>query len=33
MSAWPAAKAKRVLSALFSLGWQVKRHFAALKDL
>jgi predicted RNA binding protein YcfA (HicA-like mRNA interferase family) len=26
MSAWPSAKAKRVLAALFRLGWQIKRR-------
>jgi predicted RNA binding protein YcfA (HicA-like mRNA interferase family) len=26
MSHWPASKAKRVLRALLSIGWQVKRH-------
>lgn len=26
MSQWPLAKAKRVLSALFRLGWEIKRQ-------
>ncbi|MCL4524365.1 MAG: type II toxin-antitoxin system HicA family toxin [Acidobacteria bacterium] len=26
MSKWPATKAKRVLSALLRIGWQVKRQ-------
>lgn len=26
MSQWPATKAKRVLAALISLGWRVKRQ-------
>ena len=26
MSAWPSAKAKRVLAALQSIGWRVKRQ-------
>ena len=26
MSHWPSAKAKRVLSALFRLGWEIKRQ-------
>ncbi|NDC52722.1 MAG: type II toxin-antitoxin system HicA family toxin [Planctomycetia bacterium] len=26
MSGWPAAKARRVLSALLRIGWSVKRH-------
>jgi predicted RNA binding protein YcfA (HicA-like mRNA interferase family) len=25
MSRWPAAKAKRVLAALLSIGWSIKR--------
>lgn len=33
MSAWPAAKAKRVLSALFALGWQVKRQSGSHRTL
>ncbi|MCZ8115378.1 MAG: type II toxin-antitoxin system HicA family toxin [Lysobacteraceae bacterium] len=33
MSVWPAAKAKRVLSALFSLGWQVKRQSGSHRTL
>lgn len=27
MGAWPAAKARRVLAALFRIGWKVKREF------
>ena len=26
MSKWPATKAKRVLSALLRIGWQIKRQ-------
>ncbi len=26
MSAWPSAKARRVLAALLRAGWSVKRH-------
>ena len=26
MSSWGAAKARRVLAALFRLGWSLKRH-------
>jgi len=26
MNSWPAAKAKRVLIALFHIGWQIKRR-------
>ncbi|MBI2100184.1 MAG: type II toxin-antitoxin system HicA family toxin [Candidatus Vogelbacteria bacterium] len=26
MSNWPASKSKRVLSALFRVGWQIKRQ-------
>jgi predicted RNA binding protein YcfA (HicA-like mRNA interferase family) len=26
MNAWPAAKARRVLAALFRLGWRIKRE-------
>lgn len=26
MSAWPSAKAKRVLFGLFKIGWSIKRH-------
>ena len=33
MSQWPAAKAKRVLAALLSLGWQIKRQSGSHKTL
>jgi predicted RNA binding protein YcfA (HicA-like mRNA interferase family) len=33
MSEWPAAKARRVLAALVSLGWQVKREAGSHKVL
>ena len=33
MSHWPAAKAKRVLSVLFALGWQVKRQSGSHRTL
>jgi predicted RNA binding protein YcfA (HicA-like mRNA interferase family) len=26
VSAWPSAKARRVLAALLRIGWSVKRH-------
>ncbi|WP_036244548.1 type II toxin-antitoxin system HicA family toxin [Methylobacter tundripaludum] len=26
MSQWPSAKAKRVLAALLSIGWEIKRQ-------
>jgi len=26
VSRWPSTKAKRVLAALFRIGWSVKRH-------
>jgi predicted RNA binding protein YcfA (HicA-like mRNA interferase family) len=26
MSHWPSAKAKRVLAALFAIGWEIKRQ-------
>ena len=33
MSQWPSAKAKRVLSALHKLGWQIKRQSGSHKTL
>jgi predicted RNA binding protein YcfA (HicA-like mRNA interferase family) len=33
VSAWPAAKARRVLAALLALGWQVKRQTGSHKTL
>ena len=33
MSAWPAAKARRVLAALFRIGWQLKRDASSHKVL
>ena len=33
MSAWPAAKARRVLAALLGLGWAVKREAGSHKVL
>jgi predicted RNA binding protein YcfA (HicA-like mRNA interferase family) len=33
MSQWPSAKAKRVLSALLKLGWQVKRQSGSHRTL
>jgi len=33
MSVWPAAKARRVLSALYRLGWQLKRETGSHKIL
>ena len=33
MSHWPSAKAKRVLSALFRLGWEIKRRSGSHKTL
>jgi len=33
MSQWPAAKAKRVLAALLTLGWRVKRQTGSHKTL
>ena len=33
MSVWPAAKARRVLSALYRLGWQLKRETGSHKTL
>jgi predicted RNA binding protein YcfA (HicA-like mRNA interferase family) len=33
MSRWPSAKAKRVLAALFRLGWFLKRQTGSHKTL
>lgn len=33
MSAWPSAKARRVLAALQRLGWEVKRQTGSHKTL
>ena len=33
MSQWPAAKAKRVLAALLTLGWRDKRQTGSHKTL
>ena len=33
MSSWPAAKARRVLAALYRLGWQLKRETGSHKML
>jgi predicted RNA binding protein YcfA (HicA-like mRNA interferase family) len=33
MSVWPAAKARRVLSALYRIGWQLKRETGSHKTL
>ncbi|MGB8337551.1 MAG: type II toxin-antitoxin system HicA family toxin [Burkholderiales bacterium] len=33
MNPWPSAKAKRVLSALLKLGWQIKRQSGSHKTL
>jgi predicted RNA binding protein YcfA (HicA-like mRNA interferase family) len=33
MSQWPSAKAKRVLAALFKLGWQTKRQTGSHRTL
>ena len=33
MSRWPSAKAKRVLAALFKLGWQTKRQTGSHRTL
>lgn len=33
MSVWPAAKARRVLGALYRLGWQLKRETGSHKTL
>ncbi len=33
MSQWPSIKAKRLLAALLSLGWQVKRQSGSHRTL
>lgn len=33
MSAWPAAKARRVLAALLRVGWRVKRQSGSHRTL
>jgi predicted RNA binding protein YcfA (HicA-like mRNA interferase family) len=33
MSVWPAAKARRVLSALYRTGWQLKRETGSHRTL
>ena len=33
MNQWPSAKAKRVLSALFRLGWEIKRQSGSHRTL
>lgn len=33
MGSWPAAKARRVLAALYRLGWQIKRETGSHKVL
>ena len=33
MSQWPSAKAKRVLSALLAIGWQLKRQSGSHRTL
>jgi predicted RNA binding protein YcfA (HicA-like mRNA interferase family) len=33
MSQWPSSKAKRVLSALLRIGWQIKRESGSHKTL
>lgn len=33
MSNWPSSKAKRVMSALLSIGWQVKRQSGSHRTL
>lgn len=33
MSSWPAAKARRVLAALFRIGWRLKREASSHKVL
>ena len=33
MSVWPAVKAKRVLAALFRLGWEQKRQTGSHRTL
>lgn len=33
MSQWPSIKAKRVLAALFGIGWQLKRQSGSHRTL
>ncbi len=33
MSQWPSAKAKRVLAALLSIGWEIKRQSGSHRTL
>ena len=33
MTSWPSSKAKRVLAALHSIGWQVKRQSGSHRTL
>ena len=33
MSAWPAAKARRVLAALYNIGWTLKRQVRSHRTL
>ena len=33
MSAWPAAKARRVLAALLRIGWTIKREVGSHRTL
>ena len=33
MSVWPSTKARRVLAALHSIGWQIKRQTGSHKTL
>ena len=33
MSQWPSAKAKKVLAALFRVGWEIKRQSGSHKTL
>ena len=33
MTAWPSAKARRVLAALMRIGWQVRRQSGSHKTL
>ncbi|MHB9117277.1 MAG: type II toxin-antitoxin system HicA family toxin [Burkholderiales bacterium] len=33
MSQWPSAKAKRVLAALFGIGWEIKRQSGSHRTL
>ncbi|HEX8212026.1 MAG TPA: type II toxin-antitoxin system HicA family toxin [Longimicrobium sp.] len=33
MSAWPSSKAKRVLAALFRIGWRIKRQRGSHRTL